>query len=85
MLGAIHKRRPRYFAYPPCPQVSAGVRILPSSRTFGVRIHKIRRNLYCVVNFLRDSERLISHFLDEWKICKVKRHKLQYILYIYTF
>ena len=39
----------------------------------------IRQNLYCIVNFLRDSGHLISHFLDEGQICKVENHQLQYI------
>ena len=39
----------------------------------------ITQNLYRVVNFLRDSGHLISHFFYEWEICEVKNHQLQCI------
>ena len=62
VVTAIHKRHPQDFVYSPCPQVSAFCLPLPLGRLASA---SIRRNLYCVVNFLRDSGHLISHFLDE--------------------
>ena len=64
---------------PPTP-LSTGVRIEPPPLPERLASTSIRQNLYCVVNSLRDS----GYFLDEWEICEVKNHKLQYI-YFFSF
>ena len=65
-------RRPQNFAnfWPPFPSMSAVVRIEPTP--LPRESASVRQNSYCVVNILRDSRHLISHFLDEWQICEVK-------------